>query len=391
MFIMKTVLYFQSRQNINAGEKLGGVRRIAVQLGWHVQIVERLPSRKRLIALLDFWQPIGAIIECGGTSVTVDPKIFGTLPVVFLDHDPSSLPKDAFCVAHDSAATGMMAAQELLRYGVRKFAFVPYPECRFWSRERERGFVSALSLNGHSCNVFRERHSVGDSTRYHRELRKFIASLPKPCALFAANDQTAAEVLTAAAFAGIKVPDELSVIGVDDFADICEHTEPTLSSVKPDFHRGGSIAALLLDARLRDMSKYSGPRYRTFGPLQVTPRASTRKLAAHDHAVAGALELIRREACSGLTAKEVLKHFPCSRRQAEMRFRKATGRSILNEIHAVRLEFAKQLLSEGGLPLKTISDFCGFDHANSLRKFFKKQTGKTMSEWKDTRPSNTFR
>jgi transcriptional regulator GlxA family with amidase domain len=74
-----------------------------------------------------------------------------------------------------------------------------------------------------------------------------------------------------------------------------------------------------------------------------------------------------------------------------MRFRKATGRSILNEIHAVRLEFAKQLLSEGGLPLKTISDFCGFDHANSLRKFFKKQTGKTMSEWKDTRPSNTFR
>ena len=379
---MKTILYFQSPSKINAAEKLSGVREIAAKCGWHIQVVEGLPSQKRLVALLDFWRPVGAILECGGTSATVDPAIFGTLPVVFLDHDPSSLSKNAFCVTHDSAATGSMAAQELLRSGVKSFAFVPYPECRFWSDERERGFVSALALNGYGCHVFRGRHAHGDSTGYHRELRKFIASLPKPCALFAANDQTAAKVLTAAAFAGAKVPEELSVIGCDDFADICEHTEPTLSSVKPDFHHGGSLAALLLEARLRDKSKFRGTRRRTFGPLQVVRRASTRKLVAQDSAVADALELIRREACSGLSAQDVLKRFPCSRRQAEVRFRKAAGRSVLDEIHAVRLEFAKQLLSEKNMPLKVLSDFCGFGHPNSLRKFFKKQTGKSMTEWK---------
>ena len=114
----------------------------------------------------------------------------------------------------------------------------------------------------------------------------------------------------------------------------------------------------------------------------VVPRASTRRLAAHDPSVSEAIDLIRREACSGLTAARVLGRFPCSRRQAEMRFRKATGHSVLDEIHDVQLARAKDLLREGTMPLKAISDFCGFENPNSLRKFFKAQTGRTMSEWR---------
>ena len=380
---MKTVLYFQSKSATNnARDKFGGVREIAAKCGWHVQELVGLPSRKRLAALVEFWHPVGAIIECGWTAATVDPTIFGTLPVVFLDHDPASLPKNAFCVTHDSAATARMAAQELLRGEAKEFAFVPYPERRFWSEERERGFVSALALNGYGCRIFHGLHAQSDSTRYQRELRAFIADLPKPCALFAANDQIAAKVLTAAAFVGARVPEELSVVGVDNVTDICEHTHPTLSSVKPDFHRSGCLAALLLEARLRDKANFRGSRHRTFGPLLTVRRASTRRLAEYDTVVSDALELIRREACSGLSAQDVLKRFPCSRRQAEMRFRKATGRSVLDEIHAVRIELAKQLLTDGSMPLKALSDFCGFDHPNSLRKFFKKQTGKSMTEWR---------
>lgn len=188
-------------------------------------------------------------------------------------------------------------------------------------------------------------------------------------------------MLTAAEFAGVKVPDELSVIGVDDAVSICERTEPTLSSVKPDFRRGGELAALLLAARLRDGAAFRGERSRTFGPLAVIRRASTRRLAVEDAAVTAALGLIRREACSGLSAKTVLGQFPCSRRMAEMRFKKAVGHSVLDEMHAVQLERAKQLLA-GTMPLKAISDFCGFENPNSLRKFFKAQTGMTMTAWR---------
>ena len=101
-----------------------------------------------------------------------------------------------------------------------------------------------------------------------------------------------------------------------------------------------------------------------------------------DKAVSDALDLIRREACNGLQAVRVAALFPCSRRQADNRFRRATGRSILEEIHAVQLERAKELLRNSSIQLKAISDFCVFTHPNSLRKFFLKATGMTMSAWR---------
>ena len=382
MRVMTTWLYFQSESKTSAGEKLGGVQSVAARFGWHVQIVEGIPAARKIKSFVSFWNPDGAIVECGGTASDVDPSAFGHLPVVFFDHDPRVLPANAFCVTHDSAATGRLAARELMEGGAANFAFVPYPHRRFWSEERERGYVEALSLNGYGCRVFSARFSAKDPTRWQRRLREFLEGLPRPCALFAANDSTAAEVLTAAKFVGVRVPEDLSVVGVDDAAAVCEHTEPTLSSVKPDFRRGGELAALLLVARLRDGVSFRGERCCTFGPLAVIRRASTRCPAVDDPTVAAALRLIRREACSGISAMTVLGGFPCSRRMAEMRFRKAVGHSVLDEIHAVQLERAKQLL-DGTMPLKVISDFCGFENPNSLRKFFKSMTGVTMTAWRN--------
>ena len=132
------------------------------------------------------------------------------------------------------------------------------------------------------------------------------------------------------------------------------------------------------------MSKgvWRGSRTQTFGPLRVVRRDSTRILSAPDKAVTAALDLIRREACNGLGSASVAAIFPCSRRQADNRFRRATGRSILEEIHAVQLERAKQLLRDTSVQMKAISDFCGFTNPNSLRKFFLRETGMTMSAWR---------
>ena len=380
---MKTVLYLlpTGRMIASVSEKLDGVQSIAAKCGWHVQVVEGIPTAKKIKSLVAFWNPEGAIVEYGSMSDTVDPSAFGRLPVVFFDHDPSCLPAHSLCVTNDSAATGKMAARELMASGATNFAFVPYPWRRFWNEEREHSFAAALSLNGHGCHVFSGRFSSNDSTRWQRKLREFLKALPKPCALFAANDYAAAEVLAAAGAVGVKVPDELSVIGVDDDVSICERTKPTLTSLKTDFRRGGELAALLLMARLRDGTSFRGERRRTYGPLAAIHRASTRHLAVKDAAVTAAIGLIRREACSGLSAKTVLGQFPCSRRMAEIRFKKAVGHSVLDEMHAVQLERAKQLLA-GTIQLKAISDFCGFENPNSLRKFFKAQTGMSMTAWR---------
>ena len=156
---------------------------------------------------------------------------------------------------------------------------------------------------------------------------------------------------------GDRHPEALAVLGVDNYEPICEHTVPTLSSIEPDFRRGGNLAALMLLARFRAKEGYQGKRHHSFGPFRIVRRASTRLLVQTDKSVLEALDFIRREACNGLTAARVARLFPCSRRQAEIRFRKATGHSILDEIHAVQLDRAKQLLKDPNIQLKAISIF----------------------------------
>jgi LacI family transcriptional regulator len=213
-------------------------------------------------------------------------------------------------------------------------------------------------------------------------LRRFLESLPKPCAVFAANDKTGEQVLSAARMSGLDVPNDIAVIGVDNFEPICEHTTPPLSSVEPDFRLGGETAALMLLAAAMSKGRFRGSRIQTFGPLRIVRRASSRLLRRNDQHVADAIDLIRREACCGLRSSRVAALFPCSRRMADIRFAKATGHSILAEIHAVQLDRAKQLLKNNNMPLKAISDFCGFVNSNSLRKFFRKETGMSMSRWR---------
>jgi LacI family transcriptional regulator len=312
------------------------------------------------------------------------------MPVVFYAHNPKSLPASALSVSHDSAETARAAAKELMTTGFENFAFIPFERKTYWSEERKAAFISALKLNGRECRVFDTGSRHLNQTERQIELRRFLSSLERPCAVFAANDMTAADVVTAARFENIDIPNELAIIGVDNYEHICEHTTPPLSSIEPDFRLGGRIAATMLLAAIKDGGRFSGERHRSFGPLRIVHRATTRLLSLYDKHVSLALELIRNEACSGLTANKVAKLFPYSRRLADTRFRQATGHSILEEIHSIQLERAKQILLESDRQIKSISDFCGFKHPNSLRKFFLKETGMTLRSWREKHLNKTL-
>lgn len=376
---MDVILYFQPATKSSAPEKLAGVMEIAEKSRLYVQIIEERPTVRRIRELIDFWHPLGAIAECGGEYNDLDTTVFTGLPTVFLTHNPKTLGEKSFAVLHDSGETARLAARELLLLGYDHFAYIPFPENRFWSEERGTGFSTAIEVNGRSCRTF---DSSAKGTRRQRALIDFLRSLPKPCAILAANDKIASEVLAAANLAKLAVPNDLSVLGVDNFEQICDHTTPALSSIEPDFRRGGCLAMLMLLAVIRSGKNFRGARIRHFGPLRIVRRASTRLLKHGDPAVQQALELIRRKACLGLTAGQVAKTLPCSRRMADIRFAQAVGHTILEEIHAVQLERAKQLLLDPNQQLKSISDFCGFTHPNSLRKFFLRETGLTLTAWR---------
>ena len=378
---MSIALYFQSSAKTSAPEKLAGVRDVMSRRGHTVQVIEEPPTPKLVNRLWAFWHPLGAIIDCGGEYNDIDASIFAGRHVVFLGHNPDTLPGRCLLVSNDQAETARAAARELLSTGYDSFAFVHAAKRSAWSEQRARAFADAVALNGKRCAVFSPPAALG-TIRWMTGLRRFLSSLPRPCAVFAANDKTAESVLAAAALEKMHAPGDIAVVGVDNFGPICESSSPPLSSVEPDFRRGGSLAALMLRGSVKSKHGWRGSRTQKFGPLRVVRRASSRVLNTADRHVSAALDLVRERACTGLSAAEVAATFPCSRRMADIRFRRATGHSILDEIHAVQLERAQQLARNPNLPLKAISDFCGFTNPNSLRKFFRKATGTTLSAWR---------
>ena len=388
---MPLILYFRSPTPNNASdEALVGIRRIAEHLKWHVRDINMPLSPVRMKQLVDYWRPFGIIFESGEWSLKVDVSSLGSTPIVFIDRDPDSIPRNSFNVLHDSVSAGQVAARELMLTNHGHFAFIPFYEQRLWSSERQTGFVDSLALNGLDCAVFQAPNARADTKLYRSKLRRFIAAQPKPCAIFAATDAVAAEVIAAATLSGLSIPNDISVRGVDNDTNVCDHTNPPLSSIEPDFFRGGNLAMLMLLAVMRDGAAFRGSRNLLYGDVRTVHRSSTllsRPQRTDDPILAKALELIHQKACSGLKAAEVIRLFPTSRRLAELRFREAVGCSILEKIHAVRLERAKAMLKNPTQSLATIADFCGFKHPNSMRKFFLKATGSTLSAWRKRRAS----
>ena len=345
---------------------------------WHVQVIERAFHKVNVRQQLDFWRPIGVIAECGSGADELTASAFGGLPVVYFDADRERR-GPGYYIGSDSAVVAKLAAEHLLALGLKNYAYVGFRIPMFWVRERRDAFVAALEKSGQGCHVFDTGREQLPHIR-QAELAEWVQSLPRPCGVFAANDYVGEELLNICAQQGISVPDELAVIGVDNDEAVCENTTPTLSSIAPDFEQGGYLAAELL-GRLVDGAKLK-PRFVTFGATSVVTRQSTRRMACDRGRVAEAVEMIRRRACEGISAADVVKFIGEPRRTAEMHFREATGRSIHDEIDEVRFAKVFELLKNQRQAIDAIPDLCGFKTGVALRKAFHLKTGLSMRDWR---------
>ena len=366
---MRTVLYFQATGKASARQKLEGVYAYGREHGWDVQVIESGVTARKATELVRFWEPDGVIVECGSEQNHFAPRLFAKTPVVFLDRNPKALTTPALCVTHDSVATAKVAARELLSLKLASYAYVPWPEPRFWSEEREAGFAAALRLNGHGYARFGGKAKSSDIRALQKELSAWLANLPKPVGIFAANDFMSAQVAAAASRTGLNIPEGIALVGVDNDELLCENTKPTLSSVMPDFRLAGEKAAAML-ARLMANPKCR-PTAETFGPLKLVRRTSTNRSKRIDRDVLAALDLIRREACNGLKARNVFASFACTRRMSEIRFRAATGKSPLEAIQEIRHAKAKELLKNPTRDRNAIANLCGYSSANALANFLR--------------------
>ncbi len=376
---MDTILLFQQQDSSSSRLRYEGLSLFAKEVGWTIQTYEKNMNADEVRTIHDFWHPIGSILSVSDSKDEYDASLFSPDSTVLLDCFPSHDMEKFTTVITDNHASADLAARELVTASCAAYGFVPWPTFRVWSDNRRQNFSRLLARRNMHLRAFKPSKWGLDLQLFLEELVAWLRTLPKPLGLFVANDVIAIHVLNACRLAGFAVPFDCTVVSVDDHEKLCEGATPTLSSVTLDFKQSGYKAGELLNelvhGRLEDRPLVSVP------PIGFTRRNSSRTFLKTDGCALRASELIRTKACAGLTPKDVLPLFPCSRRLAEIRFREATGRSVGEEIIAVRIERAKQLLRNPHQRLDAVAELCGYESDTTFRRIFKRETGKTLREW----------
>jgi len=180
----------------------------------------------------------------------------------------------AYCtVGTDNVAGGRLAVEHLLRLGRRRIVFcgdLQPPEIRL----RHEGYLQALKAarGGPEPLPVVAAHLTPDAA--YEAVRAFLRGRPKFDAIFAASDVIAISAIRALTASGMRVPQDVSVVGYDDIT-LARHTNPPLTTVRQDLRRG---AETIVDLVLRRIAG------------EDTPSATMQA------------ELIVRESCGGLAA-----------------------------------------------------------------------------------------
>lgn len=284
----------------------------------------------------------------------------------------------------DDKKIGEIAADHLLERGFKNFAFCGYKPTRInqWSQDRGSSFQWHLAEHDMTCHMFEDQTP---SARYWDELQQslkaWLGSLPTPLGLMAANDIRARHAIEACHSLGLRIPDDVAVIGVDNDELICALSRPPLSSVEQGAYRLGYEAASLLVAMIE--GKAAEQSRSTFAPSGIVTRQSTDTLAVTDREVADAVRFIRNSACTGIIAQNVVDEIGATRSSLDLRFKKTIGRSISQEIQRCQLERAKKLITTTGFPLKQIARLTGYSSPQYLSAIIRKATGRTPLEYRD--------
>ena len=298
-------------------------------------------------------------------------------------------------VANDYAHCGRLAAEHFLACGYRHFAFVgptlaSSPGLRYdesprtepnWSRERRAGFCARLAEDGFTAETYRpaaaELRTTADKGS-RRRLIAWLGKLPKPVGILTAHDARGVQVVEACAEAGLSVPYEVGVLGVNGDPLLCATCDPPLASVTIDAVGAGFRAAEILD-KLMNGSRQDPVRC-SYPALKIDAAGSTGDVHSQDPFVRQALKTIRSQPLTGLHPEALAKSLGLSRRCLELKFSHALDRGIAAVIRDEALARARRLVEETTMPFSAVAESCGIATASHLAKLFRQTYGRTMSE-----------
>ncbi|MCC5805825.1 MAG: substrate-binding domain-containing protein [Opitutales bacterium] len=284
-------------------------------------------------------------------------------------------------ILNDDRRTGALAAEHLLERDFRRFVYLGI-DGHNYSTEREAGFRERLADGGATLHAV----PAGLETwggRLLPAVRDWLAGLPKPVGVFAANDFLATKFMRRVLDAGWQVPEDVAILGVDNERIQCAVSPVALSSVALDTARMGFLAAERLD---RLMAGARDPGGDTLVPPKgVVARASSDAVAVTDPFLRQVHRYIRDHLHEGIGIAEIARAVNASRRTLERRFLDARGTTPYRELTLARVRRAKDLLANTDESVEAIASETGFSEARFLTQNFKKAVGMTPSAFRRRR------
>ena len=385
-----TIIYVDFSPGVDSDRRrLDGMRRYAAARNWRVETLNHAEcSPAALREALVRFRPIGCAAECWCTDTALRPALFGRIPVVYFSPPERPGWRNARGVTCDEAAVARMAFEELSAGNPSSYAVLSCWKKERWARERIDAFRECCRKAGSDCSVsYFTARNASECPMRAKLMIPWAAALPPHCAVFAVNDCCARCAAKAIAAAGRSFPRTVTLVGADG-AEPTQDREilETISTVRLDFELAGYLAAKALCAFAADEGPGStqAPSL-IFPPLIVERRKSTRGHGRSEPRILEAMEMIRREACEGLTVADLAARFPGTRRLFDMRFREAAGHSALDEILNVRLERAMELLAHTDIPIASVAHFSGFNTELEFWKLFRKRTGMSPLRFRSER------
>jgi LacI family transcriptional regulator len=335
---------------------------------------------------IEHWQGDGIIANFDDPAVA-EALSRSSVPVVAVGGsygDPAKYPAGVPYVASDNVKLTELARQHLIDVGLQRFAMFSVPATRKnrWAQERESAFRSLMQGDQLEAEIFRgcetSLHSWDEAVQGQID---WLRSLPKPVGICAVSDARARQLLQSCIIAGIEVPEQVAIIGIDDDPLVRTLARIPLSSVIQGAHEVGRTAAQLIEQLLHGVRPPDTPI--VVPPAGINVLASSQyRLIKHPN-VMRARHFIRQYACHGIKTDQVAKYLGVSRSSIEAGFRQELGCSVHDVILSFKLEAAKAGLERGDRSIAEVALGSGLTSVQHMHRVFKRELGCTPGAYRD--------
>ena len=343
------------------------------------------PSYKAQIGIpgvVKFAKDWGADAVIGQFEETDDVGLFAKNGIAAVAQDFKKRFTTIPNITADYIGTGRMAARFYIDRGFRNFGFFGFNHV-CWSDERLEGFRKEVEEAGFGDSFYPYNMQDIDHLWYYERDRmaEWLRMIPKPIGIMACDDNQGNNLIEACHSAGVRIPAEVSVIGVDDDELLCSLGSTTLSSIHVDIEDGGWKAAELIER----MVNFPGAPVEdvVLKPVKIVGRMSTAAFATDDAQIQKAVQFIHKNYQKKISVKDVTAEVALSRRLLERRFKTVTGQTIYQYITDLKIKhFAEMLLTTGDQVIN-IALSLGENDTKSISRRFKQIYGCSPNEWRD--------